>query len=143
MARIIFEISVWNKLVFLFDRISIIMMRSLWIAIMITRLELTNGNTYTMVRKSELPSCKQICPEDRLVDETMYNRSWTPGDWSIGSKATYVCTDKEHVFHESGKMFPLLELECVSVDDQTSGIWQRIDWKGEPQTSLPKCDVIH
>lgn len=88
----------------------------------------------------ELPKCVPICPDPPPLEEGIVNITWTEGDWSVGAKASYVCSDPSHMFHDY-YVYEEIEFNCTLMPNETQGTWMRQTWNGSLSSTFPKCDV--
>ena len=51
----------------------------------------------------EMPQCLYVCDREPLNNPKLYNRTWVPGTFTVGTKATYNCPGKSsmrlHFWH--------------------------------------------
>ena len=43
---------------------------------------------------SEMPQCNYLCDNEPFNDPKLYNRTWVPGTFTVGTTAIYICSGK-------------------------------------------------
>ena len=44
---------------------------------------------------TEMPQCLYICDHEPIENSNLYNRTWVPAKFTVGTKASYSCAGKK------------------------------------------------